>query len=431
MSSNNCGTQYKSCKVFDAVSKQEIPVMRSYFCVRHAKAEADGAIGCLSMHIDAVVRSGSHEFGDTSKIVHYCELKLTVDNDKSGMCCHWQCHYFEVSNILCDDTTSSKTVKGTWSFHSVHNACVPGIIEVQESSCFCEICFHNEKGECRNAALVQPFAWTSLYKNHTIEEIFKNKLWEGYSIEFKYMKKHMFRPKPQNRHFSDTTKNHDLTTKMQNTAKNRKITKKAISANESDSEDSDYEYDIPLMHIKDGLKVWCDSSPISERTRSRVRQNKVLRCKNGKEEWNLDDYERWESKERKEVKIVSNYRQLGVMPLSPHVNSKTMSLSGKRNVKSTKLQKKNGIKSSTPIRPSMPKSKELELSPIPKSTDSQNVYDWNAVHRKLLQNKSFHELKLIAENELNKAPPLPDRLVGIPFTEDARILLPIIAHTVE
>ena len=179
------------------------------------------------------------------------------------------------------------------------------------------------------------------------------------------------------------------------------------------TEDSDYEYDIPLMHIKDGLKGWCDSSPISQRTRSRVRQNKVLRCENGKEEWDLDDYERWESKERKEVKIVSNYRKLGVMPLSPHANSKTMSLSGKRNVKSTKLQKKNRIKSSTPIRPSMPKSKELELSPIPKSTDSLNEYDWNAIHRKLLQSKSFHELKLIVENELNKVPsPLPDRFVG-------------------
>ena len=208
------------------------------------------------------------------------------------MCCHWQRHYFEVSNILCDDTTSSKIVKGTWNFHSVCNAGVPGIIKVRESSCFCEICFHNKKGECRNAALVQPFAWTSLYKNHTIEENFKNKLWEGYSIEFKYVKKHMFRPKPQNCRLSDTTKNHDLMTKMQNTAKKRKITKKAISANESDSEDSDYEYDIPLMHIKDGLKGWCDSSPISQRTRSRVCQNKVLRCENGKEEWDLDDYER-------------------------------------------------------------------------------------------------------------------------------------------
>ena len=117
----------------------------------------------------------------------------------------------------------------------------------------------------------------------------------------------MFRPKPQNHHLSDTTKNCDLMTKMQNAAKKRKITKKAISANESDSEDSDYEYDIPLMHIKDGLKGWCDSSPIGQRTRSRVCQNKVLRCKNGKEEWDLDDYERWESKQHKEVKIVSQF----------------------------------------------------------------------------------------------------------------------------
>ena len=160
------------------------------------------------------------------------------------------------------------------------------------------------------------------------------------------------------------------------------------------------------------IKGWCDSSPISQRTRSRVCQNKVLRCENGKEEWNLDDYERWESKERKEVKIVSNYRQHGIMPLSPHANSKTILLSGKRNVKSTKLQKKNSIKSSTPIRPSMPKSKELELSPIPKSTDSLNVYDWNAIQRKLLESKIFYELKLIAENELNKVSPLPDRFVG-------------------
>ena len=166
------------------------------------------------------------------------------------------------------------------------------------------------------------------------------------------------------------------------------------------------------MHIKDGLKGWCDFSPISQRNRSRVHQNKVLRCENGKEEWDLDDYERWESKECKEVKIVSNYRELGIMPLSPHANSKTMSLSGKRNVKSTKLQKKNRIKSSTPIRPSMPKSKELELSPIPKSTDSLNVYDWNAIHRKLLQSKSFYELKLIAENELNKVPPFLTDLLG-------------------
>ena len=310
------------------------------------RPEADGAIGHFSMHIDAVVRSGSHKFGDASEIVHYCELKLTVDNDKSGMCCHWQCHYFEVSYILRDDTTSSETVEGTRSFHSVRNVGVPRIIEVRESSCFCEICFLNEKGKCRNAALVQPFAWTSLYKNHTVEENFKNKLWEGHSIEYKYLKKNMFRPKPQKPRVSYNIKKRDLTTK---TAKKRKNTNKAISTNESDSEDSDYEYDIPLVHIKAGLKGCSHSSPIGQRTRYRVCQNKVLRCENGKEEWDLDDYEGREPKQSKEVKIVSNNRQLGVMPLSPQPNSKIISLSDQTKVKSIKIQKKHMTKSSTPL----------------------------------------------------------------------------------
>ena len=63
MWSDNAGQQYKSCKVFESLSKfKDIPVMCNYFCAKHGKAEADGAIGHLSMHLDAVVRSGSHEF---------------------------------------------------------------------------------------------------------------------------------------------------------------------------------------------------------------------------------------------------------------------------------------------------------------------------------------------------------------------------------
>ena len=208
---------------------------------------------------------------------------------------------------------------------------------------------------------------------------------------------------------------------MTKTAKKRKNTNKAISTNESDSEDSDYEYDIPLVHIKAGLKDCSDSSPISQRTRYSVRQNKVLRCEKGKEEWDLDDYEGREPKQSKEVKIVSNNRQLGVMPLSPQPNSKIISLSGQTKVKSIKIQKKHMTKSSTPIRPSMIKSKELELSPIPHITDSLNVFDWYAIHRKLLHCKTFHELKLSAKNLLKKVPPLPERFVG-----DKSLLLDVI-----
>ena len=91
MWSDNCGPQYKSCKVFDAVSKYEdIPVMRNYFCAKHGKAEADRAIGQLSMHIDSVVRSGTHEFSNAGDIYCYCQLKLRIHNDDIGKCCHWQ-----------------------------------------------------------------------------------------------------------------------------------------------------------------------------------------------------------------------------------------------------------------------------------------------------------------------------------------------------
>ena len=146
--------------------------MRNYFCAKHGKAEADGAIGHLSMHLDAVVRSGSQEFSDAGEIVRYCNLKLRVHNPDDAMCYHWQWHYFEVLNINCDEILKCETVKGTLSFHSVCDVGIPGIIEVRESSCFCEVCFFSESGQCKNGYLVEDFAWASLYKNQQIEDHF-------------------------------------------------------------------------------------------------------------------------------------------------------------------------------------------------------------------------------------------------------------------
>ena len=75
MFSDNCAMQYKSCKVFDMLSKMKIPVIRNFLCAKHGKAEADGAIGHLSMHIDNVVPSGQYEIGDSLEMVCYCQLK--------------------------------------------------------------------------------------------------------------------------------------------------------------------------------------------------------------------------------------------------------------------------------------------------------------------------------------------------------------------
>ena len=51
---------------------KHIQVMQNYFCAKHGKAEAGGAIGHLSMYIDAMVRSGSQEFSDAGEVVRYC-----------------------------------------------------------------------------------------------------------------------------------------------------------------------------------------------------------------------------------------------------------------------------------------------------------------------------------------------------------------------
>ena len=104
--------------------------MRNYFCAKHGKAEADGAIGHMSMHIDSVVRSGTHEFSNAGDVLSLLSIKLRIHNDDLTKCCHWQRHYFEVSQINHDDNTVSRTIKGTMSLHSVRNVGVRGIIEV-------------------------------------------------------------------------------------------------------------------------------------------------------------------------------------------------------------------------------------------------------------------------------------------------------------
>ena len=81
MWSDNAGPQYKSCKVFDTLSKMKIPVLWNYFGVKHGKGEADHAIGRLSQIVNAVVHSGT-DFGDFKELTHYCQKNLTLGDHK-------------------------------------------------------------------------------------------------------------------------------------------------------------------------------------------------------------------------------------------------------------------------------------------------------------------------------------------------------------
>ena len=165
MFSDNCAVQYKSCHVFDQMSQREIPILHNYFGSNHGKGDADSAIGCLSQHIDSVARSGVIEISDSLSLFAYCKKVLTKGEPEKGMCQHYQRHFFYVSDIDRSIKLSPQTVQGTQKFHSVQNTGEQGIVEVRESSCFCEPCYLNEPGECKNINLVCPFEWVSVYKS--------------------------------------------------------------------------------------------------------------------------------------------------------------------------------------------------------------------------------------------------------------------------
>ena len=128
--SDNCASQYKCAKYFKSFTKQNIPFLHNHFGAKHGKAKADGAIGHLSQHIDAVTRSGTHEFGNCKELAAYCSHVLSTSDVKGGMCCHYCRSFYEVPIFTRLEDNDLQTVKGTTTFHSVRNTGIPGIIEV-------------------------------------------------------------------------------------------------------------------------------------------------------------------------------------------------------------------------------------------------------------------------------------------------------------
>ena len=424
MWSDNCGQQYKSCKVFDALSNFEnIPVMRNYFCASHGKAEADGAIGRLSMHIDSVVRSGTQEFSDVGEIYRYCNLKLKIHNDDHDKCCHWQRHYFHVSQINRDKIIDPKTVKGTLTLHSVRNVGLPGVIEVRESSCFCEICFLNEPGECKNARLVEDFAWASLYKNKKIEHNFENKLWDTYSLPYSHAKKPVFRPQSANIKASKTKP-------LPRTSTSNKRKNSKVSKHESGSEDSDYDDNLPLTKLQEVMKDVSDGiSPIAGRTRKRLHKKEILLCDKQGEKLDLEDYERGgvqiihDRKEssrltrRERIQRVNRNRKVNVekktstpkttkvlsecyIDLSPITTSFSPRAMSKTYDNSVQL---NAVQSND----------SSKRNPVQLDRNPSGGYEyWEYVHKKLIACKTYRGLQELVDMEKNKLQSIPRQFVG-------------------
>ena len=237
------------------------------------------------------------------------------------MCCHWQRHYFKESVINHDVTMKCKTIKGTLRFHSVRNVGTPGIIEVRESSCFCEVCFANELGECKNSHLVEDFAWATLYKDQQIEDKFENKIWEGYSVPYRYLKTNILKSRPK-RQISNVKirKKKSKARTLQNVSATGDVNSRNQSVyDDMSSDDSDFEDTIPLQIVQDGMIAMLGESPICGRTRIRkcLHKEGVIKCQTQRDLWDLADYEAISSKTEHKPVAMKESQGLGVQPFSP------------------------------------------------------------------------------------------------------------------
>lgn len=398
--SDNCAQQYKSCNVFYHISQEtEILYQRNYFCSKHGKAEADGCIGRLAQHIDAIVRSGRQEFGDARELVAYCDLYLKQSKVEKGMCFHLQRHYFEVSVINRDGAmVKANTVDGTQSFHSVRNTGQVGFIEVRESSCFCEACFLNEPGECKNSHLVLDYGWAALTKlskekKKELELEFENILWESSTQHYQSNKYH-FAPK--------YGKKGTLHEKKKSSKSQKKVLSEVSSPYKNvrveeieesytsflemhdennffdDLEDcSDMEDNIPLKTLQKFLAEKPEQTPVSSRTRSK---NAVI-CDREGEMVDLEDYEQ----------IARN----------ADVIETSTPMQGKSNTVKASL-------SLSPIEGNYAETMIGGVTPLNK----RDSFNFNMFYEEIMECKTFPELKDLILRKLPDIPPLPNKYMS-------------------
>ena len=108
-------------------------------------------MGCLSQNIDRVVRSGEYELADTQQLTTYCWESLVEDEDvEVGKCIHSHRNFYLVNDVEREPDNDL----GTLGLHCVCNTGIDSIIEVWEASCFCDVCFLNAEGKCKNKWLV-------------------------------------------------------------------------------------------------------------------------------------------------------------------------------------------------------------------------------------------------------------------------------------
>ena len=107
----------------------------------------------------------SLEISDSLSLFAFCKKVLSKGEPEKGMCQHDQRHFFYVSDIDRSIKLSPQTVQEHKNFTQYETQVNRGLLKSENNTCFCELCYLNEPGECKNINLVCPFEWVNVYKS--------------------------------------------------------------------------------------------------------------------------------------------------------------------------------------------------------------------------------------------------------------------------
>ena len=174
-------------------------------------------------------------------------------------------------------------------------------------------------------------------------------------------------------------------------------------SDDSNSNKSDYEDNMPLQIVQEGLNAKSRESPLCGKTRIRKRLHKerVIKCETQRELWDLEDYEAIATKTEHKPVTKPEYRSLGMQPFSPIDNKKQsceVQVTSVFNKDKSTIKVNEGQKMTEVTRTSTPKNNKLfldcriELSPIQNPVHSTTVLPSFSEHADISNKRNASKL---------------------------------------
>ena len=143
---------------------------------------------------------------------------------------------------------------------------------------------------------------------------------------------------------------------------------------ERDSDDSDYEDNLPLIHVREGMKdISQGESPIGLRTRERLHEKNVVLCEKQGEILYLEDYERVSGEVNEKLRTI-NEEALVLGCRKKHKKSKFTQKEACNEKVFTNRNVNDSRQTSTPNKLKGFKECYIDLSPISKDVLSNLIH---------------------------------------------------------